>query len=230
MGRAILTIDDIPQKVTRDIVDYLEQKEIPAIMFVIGENAEKDLDTVVYAIQHGIIVGNHSYSHPSLEDISFEEAVVEIENTDKLIEQAYERAGIKRPVKLFRFPYLNKGGQKKDMLQNYLKEKGYSSVDDSRVKSKGYIEAGWNMDIDVACSFDCQEYLVPSGDKNFEDIIRRIEQGDIGMGSNIITDEGVNVILLHSHDDTERVKPNYYKVILDFILGKDVEFINPEFK
>ena len=230
MGKAYLTIDDIPQGVTKDMVDYLNLKEIPAIMFVVGENAERDLGTVVYAIRHGIIVGNHSYTHPSFEDITFEEAVDEIEKTDRLIEQAYKEAGVERPVRLFRFPYLNKGGRNKDILQKYLKEKGYRAFDDTGVLSKGYIEAGWNNDLDVACSFDCQEYLVPSGDKSFEDIITRLETGDVGMGSNVITDECDNIILLHSHDDTEAVKNGYYKDILEYMLAKGTCFESPKFK
>lgn len=230
MGKSYLTIDDIPQGVTKDMVDYLNLKKIPAIMFVVGENAERDLDTVVYAIRHGIIVGNHSYTHPSFEDITFEEAVDEIEKTDRLIEQAYKEAGVERPVRLFRFPYLNKGGKNKDILQNYLKENGYKAFDDTGVLSKGYIEAGWDKDLDVACSFDCQEYLVPSGDKSFEDIIVRLETGDVGMGSNVITDECDNIILLHSHDDTEAVKKGYYKDILEYMLTNGTCFGKPKFK
>lgn len=230
MGKAYLTIDDIPQGVTKDMVDYLNLKGIPAVMFVVGENAEKDLGTVVYAIRHGILIGNHSYTHPSFSDITYEEAVEEIEKTDRLIEQAYKEAGVERPVKLFRFPYLDKGGENKELFQNYLRENGYKAVDDTGVMSRGYIEAGWNKDLDVACSFDCQEYLVPSGEKNFEEIIDRIEEGDVGMGSNVITDECDNIILLHSHDDTEAVKKGYYRDIIEHMLNKGTDFKEVDFK
>lgn len=230
MSKAILTIDDIPQCVTKAMVDYLNEKEIPAIMFVVGENLEKDMETAVYAIQHGMILGNHSYSHPSFEELTFEAAVEEIEKTEQLLDQVYQKAGTERKVRLFRFPYLNKGGDKKEKLQSYLKERGYVGIDDSKVESKGYIEAGWNKDLDAACSYDCQEYMVPSGEKSFEDIMERIDEGDVGMGSNVLTDVGEHIILLHSHDDTERVENGYYKRILGYMLEKGVVFTQPKFK
>ena len=73
MIRALLTIDDISSKNTPAIVDYLCEKNIRAIMFMVGQWAENNPDELVYALQHGMIVGNHSYTHPHFSEISFEE-------------------------------------------------------------------------------------------------------------------------------------------------------------
>ena len=40
MIRALLTIDDVSSQNTPAIVDYLCEKEIPAILFMIGKKAE----------------------------------------------------------------------------------------------------------------------------------------------------------------------------------------------
>ena len=63
MIQALLTIDDIPSDNTCAIVDYLNGAGIQAIMFAEGEKAEKNPEPAVYAVRHGMIVGNHSYSH-----------------------------------------------------------------------------------------------------------------------------------------------------------------------
>ena len=103
MKKAILTIDDAPSSDFRNKVRYLKKNNITAIFFIIGKVAEKKIDDLVYAIKKGFIIGNHSYSHPSFSDISLKEAEKQIKETDKIIEKAYKKAGIKRQIKVFRF-------------------------------------------------------------------------------------------------------------------------------
>ena len=57
--------------------------------------------------------------------MTYDEAVKEILDTEKLIDKAYQEAKVKRPVKFFRFPYGDKGGKNKKEIQNYLKSLGY---------------------------------------------------------------------------------------------------------
>ena len=64
MIKAILTIDDIASSNTPALVDYLVFRGIKALMFAEGAHIEKYPDNVIYALQHGMVVGNHSYSHP----------------------------------------------------------------------------------------------------------------------------------------------------------------------
>lgn len=64
---------------TPAIVDYLKEKNIPVIMFAWGLNVEQYHEEALYAVKKGIIIGNHSYSHPHFSEISFDEGVNEIE-------------------------------------------------------------------------------------------------------------------------------------------------------
>ena len=69
MIRALLTIDDIPSDNTCAIVDYLNEAGIQAVMLVVGEKAEKNPEPAVYAVRHGMIVENHSYSHQHFSEL-----------------------------------------------------------------------------------------------------------------------------------------------------------------
>ena len=71
MKKAILTIDDVPSNNTKAIVDYLNEKDITVVMFVVGEWLEKKPENAIYALQHGMILGNHSYTHPQFSSLDF---------------------------------------------------------------------------------------------------------------------------------------------------------------
>ena len=83
MIKALLTIDDIASKNTPQIVDYLVSKGITALMFAWGENVEKNPDEAEYALKNGMVIGNHSYSHPFFSKLSFDECVTEIEKCEE---------------------------------------------------------------------------------------------------------------------------------------------------
>ncbi|MBQ3168943.1 MAG: polysaccharide deacetylase family protein, partial [Clostridia bacterium] len=96
MIRAILTIDDIASKNTTEIVDFLLEKGITAVMFARGANIEKHYDEAIYAVQKGMIVGNHSYSHPAFSAISLDEGIKEIEKCEKVLDRLYLDSGVIR--------------------------------------------------------------------------------------------------------------------------------------
>ena len=124
MIKALLTIDDVSSKNTPAIVDYLSEKNIPVIMFCVGQWAENHPDELIYALKHGIIVGNHSYTHPQFSSITIDECKKEIEKNEEVLDRFYEQAGVERKYRPFRFPYGDKGGANKDAIQQYLSEKG----------------------------------------------------------------------------------------------------------
>ena len=113
MIHALLTMDDIPSDNTHAIVDYLNEAGIQAVMFAIGEKAEQNPEPVVYAIQHGMIVGNHSYSHPHFSRLSLADGIQQIEKSEAVLNRLYDMAGVERTYRPFRFPYGDKGGENK---------------------------------------------------------------------------------------------------------------------
>ena len=117
--RAYLTIDDSPTRHTDDLTDFLVQEDVPAVLFCIGsayqdlhvqcEGIEQNALPILNAIHKGFVIGNHTYTHRRSSELTFDEVIAEIEKTEDLIEQLYREAGKIRPVKLIRFPHLDRG-------------------------------------------------------------------------------------------------------------------------
>ena len=230
MIKALLTIDDIASRNTPAIVDYLAEKGIPAIMFAWGENVEKYFDNAVYALKSGIVVGNHSYSHPQFSELSFEECVNEIEKCEAVLDRLYQEAGVERRYRPFRFPYGNKGGENKEALQKYLRKNGFDKVDDTRIPFKSWKEMGLDQDIDTFWTFDFMEWNIREGSGfTQDDVMARIHYIDPETNEGLLVDGTEHLLLLHAHDETEELVPEYYKLFLEEILANGVEFIEPKF-
>ena len=203
-----LTIDDVPTRYTKKKLDYLLSKNIPAILFCRGELIKKKMNIVVYAIKKGFIIGNHSYNHPYFSKISLEEAKWQIEETDKLIEEAYKKAKVKRKVKLFRFPYGDKGDGDFEIkkpkskhakeIQKFLKKLGYKSID-THLKELKHT----SKDKDVIWTFDCLEYELP-----IEKVLKRIDKSPRLKEKEII-------ILIHDFST-----PKFFKQIIEKLESK----------
>lgn len=109
MKNVYLTIDDSPSKKMGDVLLLLKQYKMPAVFFCIGKNLNRFPELAIAAIQAGFVLGNHSWSHPHFSKITIEQAFLEIQKTDDLLDTIYEKAGVMRPAKWFRFPYGDKG-------------------------------------------------------------------------------------------------------------------------
>jgi peptidoglycan/xylan/chitin deacetylase (PgdA/CDA1 family) len=230
MIKALLTIDDVSSKNTPAIVDYLGEKNIKPLMFMVGQWAENYPDQLIYALQHGIIIGNHSYTHPHFSEISFDECKKEIEKNEEVLNRFYEQAGVERKYRPFRFPYGDKGGQNKDALQAYLRDKKFSKLKDTQLTYEWWGKRGLDKDIDTFWTFDFAEYNIRPGSEFTEkDVWKRIEDLDPPYGAALLKDGNSHFILLHAHDETEELVPEYYKKFIDFLLEKGVVFNKPEF-
>ena len=154
MTKAYLTIDDAPSKDFRKKINYLIKKNIFAIIFCIGQNIKKNKKDVIYAIKKGFVIGNHSYNHPHFSEIELEECLNQIKKTDKIIEDLYKETEIKRPIKIFRFPYGDKGGKNKKNIQEILKSLSYKQPKFENIKYLYYRFYGLHKDWDVFFTFD----------------------------------------------------------------------------
>ena len=115
-----LTFDDGPSKRnTREILDILEQFNIHATFFVIGENAAKDPERVKSIFDAGHELGNHTYTHAYISKIGEDEVRREIEKTEQVL---MEITGQKPRV--FRPP----GGYYNDASLEIVESMGYQSV------------------------------------------------------------------------------------------------------
>ena len=228
--KAVLTIDDIPTDNTPALVDYLTEKGIVALMFAQGDRLEKYPENVVYALKHGMIVGNHSYSHPNFAEISFEDGTEEIKKTEALLDDIYIRAGVERKYRPFRFPYGSKGGDNKDKYEQYFKDQGFSKLDDRKIPYPWLKENGLDKDIDTLWTFDFAEYQIrPGSGFTMDDVFKRIHDDDPPSGGVLLEDGSHHIILMHDHKETLAMVPDYYRIMIDHLLENGVEFVTPQF-
>jgi cellulose synthase/poly-beta-1,6-N-acetylglucosamine synthase-like glycosyltransferase/spore germination protein YaaH/peptidoglycan/xylan/chitin deacetylase (PgdA/CDA1 family) len=99
--KLILTFDDGPsEEWTPKILDILERQKVPATFFVVGINAEQNIPILQREFRDGFEIGNHTFTHHNIADMSLQRAALEMKLTRLLIESITGYSTI-----LFRAPY-----------------------------------------------------------------------------------------------------------------------------
>lgn len=80
-----LTFDDGPSKYTDDILDILDENDINATFFVIGNKVKYYAKTINKSIANGNEIGNHTYNHKSLSNLKLDEMLRQINMTQEII-------------------------------------------------------------------------------------------------------------------------------------------------
>jgi peptidoglycan-N-acetylglucosamine deacetylase len=86
---ALLTFDDAPDKHALEIAKTLKELNAPAIFFVNGHflTTDEEKETLKKIHDMGFAIGNHTYSHANLNDLTQEETKEEILKVNKLVEE-----------------------------------------------------------------------------------------------------------------------------------------------
>ncbi|MBE1574376.1 polysaccharide deacetylase family protein [Amycolatopsis roodepoortensis] len=96
-----LTFDDGPQPPYTDLVlDILERYGVPATFFCVGTYAKAHPESLARMAEQGHAIGNHTWSHPFLPELTRPQLIEQIERTGDAIAEA---SGSK--TTLFRPPY-----------------------------------------------------------------------------------------------------------------------------
>lgn len=139
-----VTIDDLPvvstrrdlknrQEITRKLLGHLKKAKIPAIGFVnenkLYANEKRDEEQVGLLrmwIDAGLELGNHTYSHRSLNTIPLAEYQSDLLKGESITRELMERK--KRKVRYFRHPYLQTGRSMdiKGQFDAFLKQHSYT--------------------------------------------------------------------------------------------------------
>jgi cellulose synthase/poly-beta-1,6-N-acetylglucosamine synthase-like glycosyltransferase/peptidoglycan/xylan/chitin deacetylase (PgdA/CDA1 family) len=100
-GLVALTFDDGPDSNwTPKILDILKAKNAPATFFVIGKNMQEHPGLVKREIDQGLVVGNHTYTHPNIGELPVQEVDIELNATQRLFETITGKS-----MRLLRPPY-----------------------------------------------------------------------------------------------------------------------------
>lgn len=115
-----LTFDDGPDpSITPKILRALRQRKVKSTFFLVGEKVARHPQVVKTIIDDGHVIGNHSYSHPTLLGKKEDFIRLEIARTDEVISALSGGA-----PRLFRPPY----GRFGKALLNILKETKHSMI------------------------------------------------------------------------------------------------------
>jgi cellulose synthase/poly-beta-1,6-N-acetylglucosamine synthase-like glycosyltransferase/peptidoglycan/xylan/chitin deacetylase (PgdA/CDA1 family)/spore germination protein YaaH len=100
-GAIALTFDDGPdEKYTLPILDVLRDQKAPATFFVTGMAAQEFPDVIRRMYAEGHQVGNHTFTHPNISNISRAQLRLELTATQRLFEGILGHQSV-----LFRPPY-----------------------------------------------------------------------------------------------------------------------------
>ncbi len=148
--RIALTFDDGPHRAyTKEILEILAEYGIKATFFVVGRNVERYPELVKQELEGGHEIGNHTYSHPHLTNISGEDLYREMLQTETLL---VSLLGV--GPKLFRPP-----------------EGVYSQRVSMTLERLDYIPILWTV--------DTTDWKKPSAEAIAETVIRNTEPGVI---------------------------------------------------
>ena len=116
-----LTFDDGPHpKETHQILDVLDKYNVKATFFVVGKHANWYKEPLIRAAKEGHEIGNHTFSHPDISNLSRDDIKREI----KQCEDTLVKLTGKKPT-LFRPPY---GSYSEERLGQIAKESGYKII------------------------------------------------------------------------------------------------------
>ena len=63
----------------------------------------------IAAVRRGFVLGSHSYSHVRFSNLRMSKIRLEISKTESLLDEIYKEASVNRFVRLFHFPFGDKG-------------------------------------------------------------------------------------------------------------------------
>ncbi|MGI5156692.1 polysaccharide deacetylase family protein [Microbispora sp. CA-102843] len=119
-GYVGLTYDDGPNPSnTTNLLNTLKANGLRATMFNIGQNAQNNPSLVRAQVDAGMWVGNHSWTHPHLTQMSSSQIQSELQQTQQAIQQATGSA-----PKLFRPPY----GETNSTLKSIEQQLGLKEI------------------------------------------------------------------------------------------------------
>lgn len=142
-----LTFDDGPSpENTMAVLDILQEKDIKATFFLIGENVERYPEVARRIVEEGHTIGIHCYNHDY--DKLYESVDSYLADFEKAKTIIYEITGVE--TRLFRFP----GGS----INAYNEGVRQDVID--RMTQDGYIYYDWNASLEDACRDNVPEKLL----------------------------------------------------------------------
>jgi poly-beta-1,6 N-acetyl-D-glucosamine synthase len=199
--KLVLTYDDGPDPLyTRQILDTLAYYHVPASFFLVGIEAENNIPLVKRIFREGHEIGNHTFTHPNMAEVSKSRALLEIDATRLLIECLIGRSTI-----MFRAPY------NADSDPEKLEE----MVPIALSRTRNYITIGEGIDPE-----DWQKAEIPelNGDSIFNRVLKI-------YNAHVSNNDTFNIILLHDAGGDRSATVEATGKIIRYFQAKGFEFV-----
>ena len=178
--KLVLTFDDGPDPVyTARILDTLSYYHVPAAFFMVGIQAERNIPMVKRVLNEGHEIGNHTFTHPNIAEVSTNRALLEMDATRLLLECITGKSTI-----LFRAPFNADSDP----------EKAEEMVPIALSRKRNYITVGESIDPE-----DWQKDEIPNF--NADTILNRVITI---FNKHLADNDTANIILLHDAGGTDR--------------------------
>ncbi|MEO8171915.1 MAG: glycosyltransferase [Sediminibacterium sp.] len=199
--KLVLTYDDGPDPLyTSQILDTLAYYHVPASFFVVGIEAENNIPLIKRIFREGHELGNHTFTHPNMAEVSRKRALLEIDLTRLLIECLTGRSTI-----MFRAPF-NADSEP---------EKAEEMVPVALSRTRNYITVGESIDPE-----DWQKADIPelNGDSIFNRVLSI-------YNAHLSNNDSANIILLHDAGGDRSATVEATGKIIRYFRERGYEFI-----
>ncbi|PZP51891.1 MAG: glycosyl transferase family 2, partial [Pseudopedobacter saltans] len=194
--KLVLTFDDGPDPTwTPMILDTLKKYNVPASFFMLGSMAENDIPLVKKIYDEGYEIGNHTFTHPNIANVSSRRALLEMDATRLVLECITGHSTI-----LFRPPF-NADAEPTTMEEL---EPVYLS------RTRNYLMIGENIDPEDWQQSDDTVSAKVNADTIFNRVLRLQPQG--------------NIILLHDAGGDRRETVKALGMIIRYFKARGFEF------
>nr|WP_156319884.1 polysaccharide deacetylase family protein [Bacillus sp. FJAT-18017] len=202
--KVVLSFDDGPDPAyTPQILDILEKNNIKGTFFIVGENALQHQELVERMHEEGHEIGNHTFTHPDVTNLSPFQMKMELNVTQRLIQQITGHS-----MTIFRPTYdadtvLTKKGEQQAALE--AQKLGYTMVSES---------------------IDSDDWRTLSSTEIVKDVLKQLPEGNVILMHDAGGDRSstVEALPLVIKELTER---GYTFTTVGELIGKTKEEIMP---
>jgi len=217
-----ITIDDLPYvafcaeegvEITNMLLRHLRQNDVKTAGFVIGKIAD---ESEKYGLlrkwqSDGHLLANHTYSHPSLSDISSDDFEKDVIRNEKTLKPFLEN----NPLKYFRFPYLDYGNttEKRNTAINFLHKRSYTVVPVA-VDTKDYIHNKFFTEAWLNYDAETMQYAIDKYLEYTKAVVEFCEQ--------FVNERFRQIMLLHAN----RINAYCLDRVITFLKSRKYEFVS----
>jgi peptidoglycan/xylan/chitin deacetylase (PgdA/CDA1 family) len=203
-GEICITFDDLPVArvhdrierlmITDEILFTLEEFGVTAAGFVVGDNIEGDNDILESWLQAGHTLGNHTWSHPDINDVPVDLYIADIQKGHDAIEDILKAA--KQKKRYFRYPNLHYGATQeiKKAIAQFLSKQGYKIADVS-VDTDDF---AYNLQYEKVEQSGDSILFVQLGNEYLDHVMERLEASE-KLADELLGRPIKHILLLHAN-------------------------------